>query len=133
MSSENHNKEIFYKDSMAFFEAGLLKEIYSSDELCICNIANQCYGVFPYVKTPSGQSCLLIIPKHVKEIIENPSFLTMLVNSLDHKTLVSRSIALNNKTFKLMEEMKKRNDINGPTKDIDFEMEEELMAKNKSR
>lgn len=133
MSETNLKKEKFYIDSKLFFEENLLKELYSSENLCICNIADQCYGVFPYLDTKEGQACLLITSQQVKLMINDETFLNRLINDLDNKSLTSKTITLNQRTFELMRKMKATNDIKGPTKDIDFDMEASLLAKNKNR
>lgn len=133
MSQINIKKEKFYIDSKLFFEENLLKELYSSENLCICNIADQCYGVFPYLDTKEGQACLLITSQQVKLMINDETFLNRLINDLDNKSLTSKTITLNQRTFELMRKMKATNDIKGPTKDIDFDMEASLLAKNKNR
>ena len=61
------------------------------------------------------------------------NFVSKLVNLLDKNELANRSIALNEQTYRTMLNVKNRNDIKGPSQDINFEMEEEIMAKNKSR
>lgn len=133
MTVINFKKEKFYNDSKVFFEENLLNELYSSENLSICNLANQCYGVFPYMDTKEGQACLLVTSNQVQLIANDETFFNRLISGLDKKVLNERSIALNERTLELMRKMKATNDINGPTKDIDLEMEEQLKAKNKSR
>ena len=41
-------KSKFYLSVEKFINAGVLKEIYSSDKLSIFNVSNCCYGIFDY-------------------------------------------------------------------------------------
>jgi len=133
MEPINLKKEVFFQDAKPFIEAELIKSIYATEELCICNLANQCYAAFVYDKSIEGQAGFLITPTQVREIINDNNFFNMMVTRLNDKELSKRIVLLNQETFKLFSEVKKENDIKGPSQDINFEMEEEIMAKNKSR
>lgn len=127
-------KQQFYQDALPFFESGILKNIYENDELTICNLANKGYCAFNYIKTKDGQAGIIINPVNVKEIVSDPSFYNRLIAELDRRDMLDERIfALNKKTFEIMTNMKKQTDIAGPSPDIDLQMEEELMAKYKSR
>ena len=41
-------KEKFYEKTKLYFEEGLFKEIYSSDQISICNVSNAEYLAFIY-------------------------------------------------------------------------------------
>ena len=126
-------REKFYQDSKMFFETGVLTEIYSNDDFCICNISNQCYGVFPYVEVSDIQTGVLMVPEHIKQIVYDNNMFNYIINNMDRNILEKRTIVLNKQMLESMINMKNKNDLQGPTTDIDFEMEQELMSKNKSR
>lgn len=129
-----NNKEQFYKDAFPFFYEGLIKEIYSNDNIIICNLSNFTYGVFGYIKTKEGQGGVLITADNVRNIVANPNYCNQLIDELDkHDLLLNRTIVLNNKTFEVLKKFKGKTDLTGPSADIDLKMEEELMSKNKSR
>ena len=42
------NKEKFYRLTKDYFEAGIIREIYQSDKISVCNLCNTTYAVFNY-------------------------------------------------------------------------------------
>ena len=55
MNDMKPNRDLFYKEMAPFFEAGIFKEIYSSDLISICNVANYSYVIFNYVRIQEGR------------------------------------------------------------------------------
>ena len=42
------NNEFFERVATPYLKARIIRVIYSTDSFCICNLANQCYGMFVY-------------------------------------------------------------------------------------
>ncbi len=120
---KKHDKKLFYEKARRFFDDGLMYEIYVSDTLCICNVANQCYAVFPYRGNGLGADGMFIGPAMIPKIIEDEGYLAARVAE-DRNLWTSLSILLDDTRYGNFRKFKKRNDITGPTSDIDLDMEE---------
>ncbi len=121
----------FRAQSKRFFDAGLLREIYCSDKLCICNMANQCYCVMNFIKTRQGVAGLLISAQEAEKLAQDEGFMRSLLN-MGKERFLERSFCLDDKRFEIMMKFKMRNDAQGPTPDIDPEMEERVLAQHKT-
>lgn len=126
-------KQKFDNELRKYEDAGYITKIYSSDKLCVCNIANSVYAVFNYTETNLGQWGFMVVPENVRAIVEDNDLFSELVSKTNKNILNKMSIFLNDIVFLNMKKLKEQTDLNGPSKDIDFEMEEEIMAKNKSK
>lgn len=116
----------FYKDSAFFFETGLMRELYANENVCICNLANQTYCAFIYKKSLSGQAGVLLDRKMVEMVIAEPAGLSVIVD-----TNRNLAFSLNGRTARILQNFKKITDLNGPSSEIDFEFEEQLLKMNK--
>ena len=121
------------KNANKFIKAGFMTVVYESDKLCVCNIANTVYAIFNYDETEYGHWGLMVNPQCIIPIATDNDLFYDLVLQHDEATKYQRSFFLNDRTFKVMKDLKEKTDRNGPTKDIDFQMEQELNARNKSR
>ena len=121
------NRKWFDEQAKRFFDDGLMYEIYSSDRLCICNIANQCYGVFGFSRSKLGPLGMYINPDMVMKIIEDKNYLYRLTDS-DRSKYTSLAIILDDSRYAIFRKFKDRNALLGPSSDIDPELEAKARA-----
>ena len=127
-------KEIkFNEDVRKFIDLGLIKKVYSSKELSVCNISDTCYAIFNYTDTKHGQWGVIVVPEHAKQIVENNKLYNVLISKFSEQQLYESSFYLNNKSLEIMKNLKKDTSIKGPTTGVGLQWEEEIMAKYKSR
>jgi len=126
----------FEELSSSFFRDGLLKSVYSDENVNVCNLANTTYVLFSYDMMCKGKENfvgILFNGKYLQQVIENPVIiLNNFINSND-KDRLEVMVPLNNSSYQIMKQMKVNTDIHGPSKEINLQLEQELMAKNKSR
>ncbi len=119
-----------------FFDAGVLKEIYSSDKISICNVSNCCYGVFEYELSNQMNSPLAFSMEscYIEAIMEDNERFYKWLASLSEQDKNRRLISCNEKTFQSMLKKKQQTDITGPLVPLEYEQELiEKYGKNKSR
>ena len=66
-------KETFYDDLKAFFDSGLMKELYMTDKLCICELGQFTYIVFTFIKDAESGKQIGFTASHpvIKKIEKN--------------------------------------------------------------
>ena len=124
------NRKWFYEQAKRFFDDGLMYEIYSNDRLCICNIANQCYAVFGFRRSKIGPLGMFINPDMVMKIIEDKKYLYRLVDT-DRTKYAALAIILDDTRYAIFRKFKDRNELFGPSSDIDPEMEAKVKLLSK--
>lgn len=129
------SKEEFYRDTQRFFDAGLLKEVYSDDIKCICNACNSHYICFPYLKVDdlNSQMGLVCTEKAIKPMLSDANLIVKLLTNNDQKFIDTWCCYANDQLFNELLEIKKKTDIEGPSKFVDLELEDEIMQKGKTR
>ena len=135
MEREQYKQQ--FKELIApFLESDLLKEIYKDEYVSICNIANTSYALFSYDMMCNGKDDfvgILFNGQYLEKVADNPQLLLKDFVNSDEKKKLNMMVPLNEKSFEIMKNMKKKTDISGPTNEINLELEEQLLAKNKSR
>ena len=120
---DNAMKEEFYLKVEKYFENGLLREIYASDRISVCNAVNNCYIIFDYEMckrfgTPYG----IVAPQNILKSImqDNMTFYGWLSNMTD-KEIEKETVVCSDKVFEVMKQEKQRTDIEGPDINLDYE------------
>lgn len=129
-------KKMFYDEIKKYLDSGLMREIYSSNDLSICNIADTFYTVFVYsaaTNTKDSLSGIRINKRFIKEIIESNENFFRDYLSLSKEQKESVLVRFDQSTLKPLISLKNKSIENGPSLNIDLELEEQIMAKNKSR
>ena len=119
-----------------FEEAGLLFVVYNDNYFSVCNLANTTYVLFSYDMLCEGKDNfvgILFNGKYLDKVIIHPELLLQDYVNSSEKERINMMVPLNKASFEIMKEMKNKTDVSGPTKEINLELEQELMAKNKSR
>lgn len=122
----------FSEDLKDFFDEGVISEVYSDDDKCLCNVANYCYICFPYYKdeTLNSQIGLPISAESLKKMIDDRMYFYRATLSLGNN--INKSfLVFDDALLKKLLEKKKIYDVTGPSNYIDKEMEEEIMGKGK--
>ena len=123
------NDKKFYISMKKFFDAGLIKEIYVSKDLSICNISNCCYAIFDYdmcseTKVPFG---IATEPKYLESIIEDNDRFYNWLNSMSKDDQKKLMIHCDERIFNIMLQEKQKTDRDGPI--VSLEYEQELIEK----
>lgn len=121
------DKQGFYEEAKKFFDEGIIYEIYSTDDFCICNVADTSYAAFIYKKSNIGFTGLLLSSSGVKKIVKDNSYLGKLVNSMDDEFFRKMLIALDDKTLDFLRKVKNERKIDRDNPKIDYSMEQELI------
>lgn len=126
-------KNKFYNSTSAYFENGIIREIYSNEHFSICNVANQCYAVF-YLQAEKPIGIIVNAPQ-VRAIVNDDKFLVDTVRYLNSnkRARSSRVFSMDIELFNEFQKLKLKNDLNGPSEAIDFDMELELKNRSKSK
>ena len=131
---ESIDREKFYRDMEKFFTEGLVREIYSDDKICICNMANQVYAAFCYLDIGFGQVCFVERSSVMKQLVEKPEELLFVIKAcLKDRKLSSRIDKMDKKMYDKLKYFKALRDVEGPSSDIDFDFEAEMMELSKSK
>lgn len=135
-SSENKEvdfvecKKIFDTYAEPFIKEELMFKIYESDKLCICNVANVGYYVFPYDYSINGQYeypiGITFTPKILDEIIEEKNKIGKVIEEAGSEYVSNHIIMLYPDIIDTMYEVKHKTDTYGPELIIDYEWEERI-------
>ena len=64
------NKDLFYKKMQPFFESGLAREIYSSDQVCMLSFGEICYVGCTYELMDGSPIGVFMSPDVMKNIVK---------------------------------------------------------------
>lgn len=129
-------KNSFYNSKIKeLLNEGLIREIYSSSKISIMNISNSCYAVFDYEGCFKLNSIfgLIMDAQSIRTIINDESQFRKWLNGVSKKEVSKCMLIVNDANINVMKSLKSKTDVSGPTEDIDLQLEQELMQKNKSR
>ena len=134
------NREQFEEQAKRFFDAGLLKRLYTTDEICICNAVNTTYMVFPYFswdlpEKGEVQFGVRLPAWTIRKILDygDGYFFALCDELMNRNTFSNRGEFLTDAVFALMEISRKKREIEGLTPDIDLSLDEELLRMNNGR
>ena len=128
------SKEEFYIDLKKFYDSGILKDVYSSDNVCLCNASNYGYIAFPYMKISTGsQIGVSFNSKGLTKFINDPTYVYKKLLYGDQQYMKECLVIMNDYTFDKLAEYKKQTDLNGPNSAIDLDLEKQIMSNSKKR
>lgn len=125
------DKNQFYEDTKMFFQDGILTQIYETENFCICNMCNAAYVVYDFGKVAPGQSHngLIASVNQVKEMIADEAFYVKWVTYLaENNKWQELSMPLNDRSYVILSEFKRKADLSGPTNGVDLEFEASIKA-----
>lgn len=121
------DQEGFYLALQRFIDSDLTKIIYKNDNICVLNICNSMYAVTQYVRDEKNDyNAFMMNVDQVKRVIDNNLLLPVWITNMSLQELKSITITFNDKTFEIMKGIKKSTDLNGPSKYIDQDFEDEM-------
>ncbi len=122
------NRENFFKQVAAFFDSGVIREIYGNERISLINVANSLYvGTNYYRGKGNGNYLGLILGvDQLRNTITNNNYISEFISHASKKTLKQVIIEFNDSTLATMKSIKERTDNEGPTEYIDFEFEKEI-------
>lgn len=111
---------------------GFIRLLYCNyeEEFVICNVCNYSYAIFPlytYKNSEGNEQMGLFVSKEfVRKLYRDDSQIAM-VAQLDEKTLMKISFDLCDQNLEVFEKLQAMRDIEGPSQEIDFELEKRMM------
>lgn len=123
----------FWQENRPFFDAGVLRIVYSAETFCICNMCNSAYVTFDLVKLLPTESRhgLRTTINQVKALAEDPGYYLRWLDHLrQNDTWQMRLVALDEQTIDWMKSLKAQTDISGPSAKVDLKLESWLYQKN---
>lgn len=123
----------FWQESRAFFDARVLRIVYSAETFVICNMSNYAYVTFDLVKLSPGMKRygLRTTINQVKSMVEDEGyFIRWLAHMRDTDTWRKRLVALDEPALDWMRQLKSQTDQNGPTDRVDLNYENQLFQRN---
>ena len=121
-----YNVASFESQSKRFFDGELMRMIYRSKEICVCNVANQCYVAFNYYELDGIQYGYMGGWEFVEFVVASPARLDEYIVALGKENFSNYLLPLTDDAFEVVSKIKQNNDIHGPTKSINFAGEEKI-------
>lgn len=118
-----NEKEKFYESMKKFFDEGVLREVYSTDDFVICNAANSCYIVFDYkfsnqMPTPHAFN---LAPGHVEPVMVDNTALYRWLDGMSKRKLKDNLVVCSDRMLEILKLQKQKTDLTGPLVDLDLE------------
>lgn len=122
-------RTLFYTLSKRFFDLGLLREVYSTDTVSVCNLANSMYLAFPFATIEDNNVCGLVIDTEgLKKVIKDNNYVYKIATS--YQKSPKYIVPLNDKFVEVFLPIKEKRSAPGfESSNVDLKFEEELMKK----
>lgn len=127
--------DLYYSKMKKFEDSGVVREVYSDEYISVYNVSNAFYiGSIRQVYNDSPIA-YMFGKKNLKNILKGgPQAFLDFYNYVHKKNLVSEyGVYVDNKFLEEALRLKSETDLKGPLKNIDLELEEKLMQKNRKR
>ena len=127
----NTNRLRFYQEIQKFFDRGLLKEIYKSDMVSICNLANSFYLVFHFAFDADGTFFGVITESTTaKNIVQDNNAAIELLEYYIQSDQKRYVVPLNDSLIKYFLPIKAQREKEGSiSENIDLEFESEMIKR----
>lgn len=128
------NKELFYQKMQPYFEQGMVREIYSSDHVCIVSFGDVCYVACPYILLEGEPYGIYMNPNIMKKIVEKNRFIYPLIDEVFSDVELNKNLIYDFSSDSI-DFWKQWIIQNRKSSKIDYNLEEEIaqMSKSKSR
>ena len=129
-------KEIFLEKIRPYVEAGFLREVASSDKLSVYNFCDRCYlaSHYDFVGKHNDVPIGVIIDKSfIKSVISDDKNLVHMLQSMSNESRGKITVEFSPRTKSALMDTLNLSKKEGPSQFIDYQLEEELLKKNKSR
>ena len=130
-----NKRDLYYMLTSKHFDLGLLKEIYSSDSVSICNLADSVYLAVPFDTIEQNIPVGVVVDVDMaKKIIENNEYVYTIANSYGAHNQTKYIVPINDKLIQVFMPLKQKRELSGKVDaGIDLQWEQELMSKKKNR
>lgn len=128
-------KNYFYTQMKGLLEENLLREVYAGERLSIMNIANTCYVIFDFAMCYQSEHLFGIImgARWVKRIAKKEMRFYRWAVAISTEEVKKYMLVISEKNIEVMRNLKAKSDKDGPGKDVDLQMEKDIMAKKLGR
>ncbi len=131
-----NKKKKFYKMLEPYFQQGLVREIYSSNDACVLSVGEIYYVVCPYLIIDNIPLGLKLSQDHIKEVIEDKELFDLVIENVfnDFDKKKDMVFPFSKGDLESYKEWIKECKTDGIS-EVDYNFEEELaqMSKGKSR
>lgn len=128
-----NKKDLYYKLTERYFDMGLLREVYSSDSVSVCNLANSFYLAVPFEEIEDVVIGVVTNTEGLKKIIENNDYVYEMANDYLRGGRKKYIVQINDKLARAFLPIKQKRENPGcESPDVNLEFEEELKRKAKS-
>ena len=76
------NKDLFYQKMTPYFQQEMVREVYSSDHVCILSLGEICYVACSYVLLNNEPFGLRVTEDVMKKIVENNRYIYPLTDQM---------------------------------------------------
>lgn len=123
----------FWQENRPFFDAKVLRIIYTGEKFCICNMANSSYVTFDLSRQEPGavRTGLRSTVNQVRALVEDEGYyLRWLDHLYKNNTWQKRLVKLDQETLTWMQALKMDTDANGPGSYVDLELENQIFQRS---
>lgn len=125
-----YTREEFLSSIQEYIENDLVNVIYSNDNITIMNFANDVYALSEHGKNADNEFFSFLISKRsIIDFIEDNQLFFDSIKKMGHQKANKYYYPFNESLYNSLLKIKEITDINGPSKLIDLELEEEIKAK----
>lgn len=130
-----NKKELYYELTKKHFDLGILKEVYSSENVSVTNLADSYYLAVPFAAIEKNIPVGVITDANgLKRIIEDNNHVYVLGDYYAKTKQDKYIVSINDDLIRVFLPIKqKREETASVSGCIDLNFEQELMAKNKNR
>lgn len=132
-----NDKELFYVKMQKCFDDGIIREVYSTNNLCVLNVSDIYYVVCPYYLSRINIFGFLLLKESIeKDVLRDERIFFQCLKSLDAEEFNELAIDLDPNNYSNVVEWVKQNINKAPTEFIDREFEQkmqELMENQKPK
>lgn len=82
--SKGIDKDLFYRQMQPYFEQGLVREVYSSDDVCILAFGELCYVACPYILANNQPFGIYTNHNFMKKLVDKNRLIYPLVEEVCH-------------------------------------------------
>lgn len=93
------DREGFYRTVSAYLRKGVMKEIFTAEDLVILRVADSFYIASNYTASKEGYVAFLVNGKMIRAMMVDHSFLERLAETSDQQMLSQMMFCLTDKTF----------------------------------
>lgn len=128
-----NKKELYYELTKKHFDAGVLKEVYSSENVSVTNLANSYYLAVPFATIENNIPVGVITDVNgLKKIINDDNHVYVLGDYYTRTKQDKYIVAINDDLIRVFLPIKQKRELtNSVSECVDLEFEESLKQKSR--